>query len=86
MVRSVEITSIHRMTPRVKQFEPEADGPFSYEPGQHTRLHVDPADLPPEARSDGECEDDDGDQESEGGDGDGGQGDEGDDGNDGDRE
>lgn len=30
------ITSIHRMTPRVKQFVVEAEEPFDFEPGQHT--------------------------------------------------
>ncbi len=38
-MREVEITSIHRMTPRVKQFELVADETFEYEPGQHTQLH-----------------------------------------------
>lgn len=45
------------MTPRVKQFEPEADEPFSYEPGQYTHLRVDPEDLPAGVRSDDEGDD-----------------------------
>ena len=32
------ITSIHRMTPRVKQFVIEADEAFEFEPGQHTTV------------------------------------------------
>ncbi|WP_435076893.1 ferredoxin--NADP reductase [Halococcus sp. AFM35] len=32
------ITSIHRMTPRVKQFVIEADDEFDFEPGQHTTV------------------------------------------------
>lgn len=36
-----EIESIHRMTPRVKQFRIRRldDDPFAFEPGQHTQLH-----------------------------------------------
>ena len=72
MVRSVEITSITELTPRVKQFVLEAEEPFEYDPGQHTHLHVDPADLPAEARSDGgsDGDEDDGEEENGGGDGD----------------
>ncbi len=32
------ITSIHRMTPRVKQFVVEADEEFDFDPGQHTTV------------------------------------------------
>jgi glycine betaine catabolism B len=32
------ITSIHRMTPQVKQFVIEADDTFEFEPGQHTTV------------------------------------------------
>uniref|UniRef100_UPI001FE28197 FAD-binding oxidoreductase n=1 Tax=Halalkalicoccus subterraneus TaxID=2675002 RepID=UPI001FE28197 len=32
------ITSIHQMTPQVKQFIIEADEPFEFEPGQHTTV------------------------------------------------
>lgn len=32
------ITSIHQMTPQVKQFVVEADEPFEFEPGQHTTV------------------------------------------------
>lgn len=32
------ITSIHQMTPRVKQFVVEADDEFAFEPGQHTTV------------------------------------------------
>jgi ferredoxin-NADP reductase len=32
------ITSIHRMTPRVKQFVVEAEEAFDFEPGQHTTV------------------------------------------------
>lgn len=77
MVRSVEIASIHRMTPRVKQFEPEADEPFSYEPGQHTRLQSIRRTCRRRLGRTGGG-DDDGDQESESDDGDNGQEDEGD--------
>ncbi|WP_266080257.1 ferredoxin--NADP reductase [Haladaptatus caseinilyticus] len=38
-MREVEITSIHQMTPRVKQFELVADDEFDFQPGQHTQLH-----------------------------------------------
>ncbi|GAA0231593.1 FAD-dependent oxidoreductase [Haladaptatus pallidirubidus] len=38
-MREVEITSIHRMTPQVKQFELSAADEFDFEPGQHTQLH-----------------------------------------------
>ncbi|WP_458207653.1 ferredoxin--NADP reductase [Haladaptatus sp. NG-SE-30] len=38
-MREVEITSIHQMTPRVKQFQLVDDDPFDFEPGQHTQLH-----------------------------------------------
>ncbi|MCO8255243.1 FAD-binding oxidoreductase [Haladaptatus sp. AB618] len=40
-MREVEITSIHQVTPGVKQFELADDEPFDYEPGQHTQLHFD---------------------------------------------
>ncbi|WP_231186782.1 phenol hydroxylase [Haladaptatus sp. DYF46] len=56
-MREVEITSIHRMTPRVKQFELVADETFEYEPGQHTQLHF-------ERDGDGEGDQNDG-EESE---------------------
>ena len=32
------ITSIHQMTPQVKQFVVEADGEFEFDPGQHTTV------------------------------------------------
>ncbi len=38
-MREVEITSIHRMTPEVNQFELVADENFDFRPGQHTHLH-----------------------------------------------
>ncbi|WP_076431679.1 ferredoxin--NADP reductase [Haladaptatus litoreus] len=38
-MREVEITSIHQMTPQVKQFELVADDEFDFRPGQHTHLH-----------------------------------------------
>ncbi|WP_435157121.1 ferredoxin--NADP reductase [Haladaptatus sp. DFWS20] len=38
-MREVEITSIHRMTPQVKQFVLVADHEFDFQPGQHTHLH-----------------------------------------------
>lgn len=38
-----QVESIHRLTPRVKQFRLERTdgGTFDHEPGQHTRLHLD---------------------------------------------
>ncbi|WP_423746244.1 FAD-dependent oxidoreductase (plasmid) [Haladaptatus sp. SPP-AMP-3] len=53
-MREVEITSIHRMTPRVKQFELVADEAFEYEPGQHTHLHFE---RDGDGGGDGETED-----------------------------
>ncbi|WP_458189727.1 ferredoxin--NADP reductase [Haladaptatus sp. NG-WS-4] len=41
-MREVEITSIHQMTPRVKQFRLTDDDRFEFEPGQHTHLHFEP--------------------------------------------
>ena len=38
MAFEATITSIHRMTPRVKQFVLRADEPFEFEPGQHTTV------------------------------------------------
>lgn len=38
MVFEATVTSIHRMTPRVKQFVVEADREFEFEPGQHTTI------------------------------------------------
>ena len=36
----VMITSIHQMTPNVKQFVLESDGyTFEFDPGQHTHVH-----------------------------------------------
>lgn len=38
------ITSVHQMTPRVKQFVVERDEPFEFEPGQHTNVEFEQAD------------------------------------------
>lgn len=50
-----EVTSIHRMTSRVKQFQLRRTdgGTFEYEPGQHTHLHFEDAG---EYTDDGEAE------------------------------
>ncbi|PSQ22928.1 phenol hydroxylase [Halobacteriales archaeon QS_8_65_32] len=47
------ITSIHEMTPEVKQFVVEANGEFEYEPGQHTTVQFDPDEAGIDAEEDG---------------------------------
>jgi ferredoxin-NADP reductase len=47
------ITSIHRMTPEVKQFVVRADEEFEYEPGQHTTVRFDPEEAGIDAEEDG---------------------------------
>ncbi|NHN57824.1 MULTISPECIES: ferredoxin--NADP reductase [Halorussus] len=43
----VTVTSVHQMTPTVKQFVLESDGyTFEYDPGQHTHVHFDRAESP----------------------------------------
>lgn len=44
MVFETTVTSIHRMTPQVKQFVVEADRTFEFEPGQHTTIHFEQED------------------------------------------
>lgn len=38
------ITSVHQMTPQVKQFVVERDEPFEFEPGQHTNVEFEQED------------------------------------------
>ncbi|RBI62617.1 phenol hydroxylase [halophilic archaeon] len=65
-MRDVEITSIHQMTPSVKQFEVVADEPFEYRPGQHTHLHFERD----ESESAGDDSDDGGSDDADGDSGD----------------
>lgn len=44
MVFEATVTSIHRMTPQVKQFVLEADREFEFEPGQHTTIRFEQED------------------------------------------
>ncbi|MFC7081075.1 ferredoxin--NADP reductase [Halorussus caseinilyticus] len=45
----VTVTSVHRMTPNVKQFVLESDGyTFEFDPGQHTHVHFPRAESPAE--------------------------------------
>lgn len=46
------ITSIHEMTPQVKQFVVRADREFEYEPGQHTTVRFDPDEAGIDAEAD----------------------------------
>ena len=48
------ITSIHQMTPEVKQFVVRADEEFEYEPGQHTTVQFDPEEAGIDAEEDGD--------------------------------
>jgi len=48
------ITSIHEMTPQVKQFVVRADRKFEYEPGQHTTVQFDPDEAGIDADAEGD--------------------------------
>lgn len=57
----VTVTSVHQMTPNVKQFVLESDGyTFEFDPGQHTQIHFDRSESPTadEAVGDGGSDED----------------------------
>ena len=59
----VTVTSVHQMTPNVKQFVLESDGyQFDFEPGQHTQIHFEKEESP---ASDGEDGDEDDEEDDE---------------------
>jgi len=47
------VTSIHEMTPEVKQFVVRADEEFEYEPGQHTTVQFDSGETDIDAEEEG---------------------------------
>ncbi|WP_276300328.1 hypothetical protein [Halorussus lipolyticus] len=64
-LHEVTVTSVHQMTPNVKQFVLEADDAFEFDPGQHTHVHFPRAESPAADDEDNDGEGESNERESE---------------------
>lgn len=62
-LREVTVTSVHQMTPNVKQFVLEANDAFEFDPGQHTHIHFPRDESPATDEEDGNDGADEGNEE-----------------------